>query len=121
MLRLDAAVRNHRRMVIAAWALVLLAALPLAAKQSENLSGGGFSVPGSQSVAVANAIERDFPGAERTALGVVLIPQAHATAGQLRAAVDRVAAAARGEDRVVLPAAALAAARKQAATGRTFV
>ena len=62
MLRLDALLRRRRRAVLALWAVVLLAALPFAARQSEDLSSGGFGVPGSQSAAVDAALER-FPGA----------------------------------------------------------
>jgi len=56
MLWLDRFLRRHRRVVLAAWAIVFIAALPFAVRQSENLTGGGFAVPGSQSEAVQNAL-----------------------------------------------------------------
>jgi uncharacterized membrane protein YdfJ with MMPL/SSD domain len=49
MLRLDSFLRRHRRAVLVAWVAILLAAVPFAARQSEDLSSGGFGVPGSQS------------------------------------------------------------------------
>ena len=60
MIRLGGFVGRHRKLVIVAWLLVLIAALPLTMRQSDELTGGGFDVPGSQSKAVADAIERDF-------------------------------------------------------------
>jgi len=101
MLRLDAFLRRHRRAVLAAWAVTLLAAVPFAARQSEHLSSGGFGVPGSQSAAVDDALDR-FPGVQRAQLAAVLVPQAEATQPQLRAAVARIAAAAEPVDGVSL-------------------
>ncbi|MDX6378809.1 MAG: putative drug exporter of the superfamily, partial [Gaiellaceae bacterium] len=72
MIRLDGAVRGRRRWILGAWVLVLAVALPFSLRQSDNLSSGGFGVPGSQSKRVADALE-SFPGVERTALAVVLI------------------------------------------------
>src|SRR5688500_4084151 len=121
MLRLDGAVRRHRRIVIAAWVVVLAAALPFAAKQSDNLSGGGFGVPGSQSKNVADALERDFSKAEQSQLAAVLVPERGAEAGQVRAALDRVAAAVKAEDDVALASAARERAASQAGTGRPVI
>src|SRR3712207_522012 len=89
MLRLDGVVRRRRRWIIGFWILLLVAALPFAARQSENLSSGGFTVPGSQSAQVNEALERT-PGAARAALGLVLVPEKGARPAQLRAAVDRI-------------------------------
>jgi RND superfamily putative drug exporter len=72
MIRLDGVVRERRRWVLAAWVLVLAVALPFSMRQSDNLSSGGFGVPGSQSQKVADAL-RDYPGVQRTSLAVVLI------------------------------------------------
>ena len=61
--------------------MILLAALPFAARQSEHLSSGGFGVPGSQSAAVdggAGAASRASPRAQ---LAAVLIPAARRDAG----------------------------------------
>jgi uncharacterized membrane protein YdfJ with MMPL/SSD domain len=116
MLRLDAVVRRHRRLVIAAWVLALLAAVPFALQQGEHLTGGGFGVPGSQSKAVEERLERQFPGAARGTLAAVVVPQTGATVADVRRTVDEVAAAAGRADRVELTAPAREAALR-AATG----
>jgi len=115
MLRLDALIGRRRRIVLAAWALILLAALPFAARQADHLTGGGFDVPGSQSVAVQHAVARDFAHAQGTTLAAVLVPHAGASAAQLRAALARVGDAAARVDKVSLPPAARAAALGQLA------
>jgi len=123
MLRLDALIRRRRGRFIAVWALILVVSLPFAARQSEHLSGGGFDVPGSQSVAVQQALERDFDDAQATTLAVVLVPREGATAAELRAALTRVGAAA-GEvdDAVLAPVARQRALDQLAADGpRTLV
>ena len=125
MLRLDAALRRHRTLVIVGWIVVFAAAVPFALKQSENLSGGGFGVPGSQSREVEDALARDFPQADRTTLGAILIPDARATAAQLRAAVDKVGAAAKDTADVELTArgrrAALGAIAKRSDPKRPII
>ena len=100
--------------------VVLLAAVPFAARQSEDLSSGGFGVPGSQSAIVDSALAR-FPGVQRAQLAVVLIPLAGASEAQLRAAVDRVAAAAGPVDGISLAPAAREQALRQAAAGKTVL
>lgn len=40
-------VGRHRRAVGLLWLVIIAAALPFAMKQTENLTGGGFEVPGS--------------------------------------------------------------------------
>jgi uncharacterized membrane protein YdfJ with MMPL/SSD domain len=120
MLRLDSFLRRHRRAVLVAWVAILLAAVPFAARQSEDLSSGGFGVPGSQSAEVDAALAR-FPGVQRAQLAAVLIPQRGASDAQLRAAVDRVAAAAGTIDGVSLAPAARDRAVEQAAAGGTVL
>ena len=71
MIRLSGFLRRHRRAVVVAWAIIFLLAFPFAARQTEHLTGGGFDVPGSQSQAVTNSLERDF-GADSDGIGVVL-------------------------------------------------
>ena len=83
MLRLDGLLRRRRRLVLIAWAAVLIAAVPFAARQSEDLSSGGFDVPGSQSAEVAGALDR-FPGVARAQLAAVLVPAPGAGAGAAR-------------------------------------
>jgi uncharacterized membrane protein YdfJ with MMPL/SSD domain len=123
MLRLDALIRRRRRLFLIAWGVILLAALPFAARQSEHLTGGGFDVPGSQSVAVQHAVERDFERAQGATLAAVLVPHGDASAAQLRAALGKVGAAAdQVSDVALTPAArARALAQLQAAGPRTLV
>jgi RND superfamily putative drug exporter len=104
MLRLDGLVSRRRRSVLAAWALIMLAAVPFAARQADNLSGGGFDVPGSQSVAVQRAVERDFDHAQAATLAAVLVPRKDTTPAQLREAIAEVGAAAGPTAKVDLPA-----------------
>src|SRR4051812_19030733 len=80
---------RRRRLVLAGWALVLVAALPFAAQQSDRLTGAGFAVPGSQAEAVQRALARDFDAAQRAKLGVVLISHDGAGAADRRAALQR--------------------------------
>jgi uncharacterized membrane protein YdfJ with MMPL/SSD domain len=120
MLRLDRLLRRRRRAVLIVWAMIVLAALPFAARQSEHLSSGGFEVPGSQSAQVDDALAR-FPGVQRAQLAAVLVPERGASPEQLRAAVARVGAAAGPIDGVSLPREAVGQAERQAAAGGTIV
>jgi RND superfamily putative drug exporter len=95
MLRLDAVVRRHRRPIIALWVVVLLVAVPFSLRQSEDLSSGGFGVPGSQAQVVQDALDRgDFPGVPQAELAAVLVREPGATDAQLAAAQERLRAAA---------------------------
>ena len=106
--RLSRLVRRRRRLVLAVWGLLLLASLPFASRQTENLTGGGFEVPGTGSVAVEEQIDR-FEGASSESLAVVLEGADPAAAvrrvEEAVAAVDGVALAddaAASDDRVML-------------------
>jgi RND superfamily putative drug exporter len=110
MLRLAAWTGRRRRLVIVVWTLIVLAALPFAARQSEHLTGGGFDVPGSQSVAVQEAVGRDFEDAQATTLAAVLLPREGADPAALRAALARVGAAADTVEHTTLTPAARAQA-----------
>ena len=120
MLRLDAFIRRRRRLVLIAWLLVLLAAVPFAARQSEDLSSGGFGVPGSQSTEVDDALA-GFPGVQRAQLAAVLVPGPGASEMELRAALDRVAAAAEKVDGIALAPSAREQSARRAATGGPLV
>src|SRR4051794_15775847 len=113
MRRLDALVHRRRRLVLAAWAVVLLAALPLAARQSDHLTGGGFGVPGSQSDRVEKAVADDFDRTRAATLGAVIVPARGATVSDVRAALARVDRAAAAAPNVALPAPARRAADQQ--------
>src|SRR5688572_21486797 len=105
MLRLDSFVRRHQRIVLVGWLVVLVAAMPFAMRQSEDLSAGGFNVPGSQSQVVSDALERDYPDAPRSFLGAVVVPGEGATTAEVRDAILRVERAAKADPSVELTAA----------------
>ena len=69
--RLERFVTRRRRLVLGVWVVVLLASLPFAARQTENLTSGGFEVPGSGSVAVSDSL-REFPGVQSEPLILAL-------------------------------------------------
>src|SRR3954470_10204227 len=98
--RTYAFVRGHRWLVLGIWALALAAALPLAARQSDHLSGGGFTVPGSGSLAVDKELRKDFPRFERSPLIAVLAPEPGATPREVLQARTRLLHAVRAEPHV---------------------
>jgi uncharacterized membrane protein YdfJ with MMPL/SSD domain len=102
MSRLAGFLGRRRRWVLAGWVIVLLLALPFAARQTEHLTGGGFDVPGSQSKAVSNALESEFGGDAR---GIAVLLKAEPDAGPAAqaAAVGRVRRAAAAVEDVTLP------------------
>jgi uncharacterized membrane protein YdfJ with MMPL/SSD domain len=104
--RLSGFVRRRRKLVLAAWAFLLLASMPFAARQTENLTGGGFEVPNTGSVAVEEQIDR-FQGASSEPLGILLEDRG----GDLAAAVDRADAAAAAVADVELADDVVAAAK----------
>ena len=103
MIRLAGFLARRRRFVVAVWVLIVLAALPLAARQTEHLTGGGFDVPGSESKAVAEAMQGVFV---RESNGIVVSLQAapEASAAARVAAVQRVRREVAGVDGIALPA-----------------
>ena len=118
MLSLDAVLRRHRRAVLAAWIVALVAAVPFAARQSDHLTGGGYDVPGSQSKAALQAIDRDFPGQRTSSLGVVLVPSRDASTADVRRALARVQDVTRAVPDVALTRTAKRAALAQMGAGR---
>jgi RND superfamily putative drug exporter len=96
MLLLEQWVERHRRLVLVLWALAFVAAAPLAAQQSDHLTGGGFKGPRSESGAVTDSVNRDFPSLSGATLTAVLEPGPGATAGDVSAAVLEVRRKARG-------------------------
>jgi len=105
MTRLAAFLGRRRRWVLAGWVIVLVLALPLASRQTEHLTGGGFDVPGSQSKAVSDALEQSF-GEDADGIVVLLQAQPGTTPAARAAAVARVRRAVAGLHRVTLPPAA---------------
>ncbi len=102
MVKLAGFLGRRRRWVVLAWLAVVLAALPLASRQTEHLTGGGFDVPGSESKAVNDSIERDF---SNTTGSIAVLLKAQPDAGQAArtAAIARVRRAVAGLDEVSLP------------------
>src|SRR3954452_5881065 len=103
-------VRGHRWFVLGIWAVALTAALPLAARQSNHLSGGGFTVPGSGSLAVDKELRKDFPRFERSPLFAVVAPERGATPREVLRARTRLLHAVRAEPHVRVADPRLAAA-----------
>jgi RND superfamily putative drug exporter len=103
---------RRRRWVLAAWVAIVVLALPFASKQTDHLTGGGFDVPGSQSMKVSESLQEDF-GSQADGIAVVLKAAPGATAAQRDRAVARVRAQVAKLAEVTLPPAAAARARRQ--------
>ncbi|HET8862096.1 MAG TPA: MMPL family transporter [Solirubrobacterales bacterium] len=103
MLRLAGFLARRRRLVVAAWVLIVLVALPLAARQTEHLTGGGFDVPGSESKAVADAMQGVFVS-EANGIAVSLRAVPSASEAERAAAVRRVRDEVATVEGVSLPA-----------------
>jgi len=89
MIKLAGFLARRRRLVVIAWVLIVAAALPLAARQTEHLTGGGFDVPGSESKAVAESMQGVFAGRDN-GIAVLLRAQLGSSAAERSAAVRRV-------------------------------
>jgi len=103
---------RRRRWVVAAWVLIVLLALPFASKQTDHLTGGGFDVPGSQSMKVSESLQDDF-GDQADGIAVVLKAEPGASAAERDAAVARVQEEVATLDDVVLPPPVARQARRQ--------
>ncbi|HXR31206.1 MAG TPA: MMPL family transporter [Solirubrobacterales bacterium] len=104
MVKLAGFLGRRRRWVLFVWIAIVLAALPLAARQTEHLTGGGFDVPGSQSKAVSEALEKNFE-ATSGGIAVLLRAQPEASAEARGAAIDRVRRSVAEIDELALPPA----------------
>ncbi len=122
MVRLSGLLTRRRWWVVAAWLTTVVIAAPLAAKQTEHLSGGGFDVPGSQSQAVETAVTKHFAETEAGRIAVVLQPAPDATPAQAAASVERASSqvAAVGDGASITPQAR-ATAQAQLAAGKPAV
>src|SRR3954447_26517249 len=112
MIRLAQVLGRRRRWIVAAWALIVVLAYPFASKQTDHLTGGGFDVPGSQSMKVSEAVQSDF-GDRADGIAVVLKAAPGATAAGRDQAVARVRSQVAKLDDVILPPAVAAQARRQ--------
>ncbi|MGH2794234.1 MAG: MMPL family transporter [Actinomycetota bacterium] len=91
--RLGSFAYRRRIWVLIAWVGILVAVGPALGKISDNLSQGGFEVPGSQSDFVAKAVENDFSAYELTDLLVMKSDRLVATDPQFRTTFAKVRAA----------------------------
>ncbi len=89
MTRLAGFLGRRRRWVLVAWIAAVAFALPLASHQTDHLTGGGFDVPGSQSKAVSDSLQRDF-GSQADGIAVLLRAGSGAGPAERAAAVGRV-------------------------------
>jgi uncharacterized membrane protein YdfJ with MMPL/SSD domain len=103
---------RRRRWVVAAWVLIVFLALPFASKQTDHLTGGGFDVPGSQSMKVSESLQDDF-GDQADGIAVVLKAEPGASPAERDAAVARVQEEVATLDDVVLPPPVARQARRQ--------
>src|SRR3954454_16078494 len=118
--RLGGLIERRRWFVLGAWIVLLLAAAPFASRQTENLTGGGFNVPGSGSHRVDDSLHR-FPGAQRESLAAVLQRKEGATAADVRGQIDRLDREAARLPNVELTDAAEVRAKRQAATAAVTI
>jgi RND superfamily putative drug exporter len=82
--------------------VVLLLALPLASRQTEHLTGGGFDVPGSQSKAVSDSLQSEF-GGKANGIAVLLRAEPGAGTAAQAAAIHRVRRVVAGVGDLTLP------------------
>jgi uncharacterized membrane protein YdfJ with MMPL/SSD domain len=117
MNRLAAVLGRRRRWVVAIWVAIVLCALPFAKQQTDHLTGGGFDVPGSQSLAASEALQRDF-GSQADGILVALKATPDSNRADRAAAVSRVRREVAALDEVTLsPSAAIAGRRRLQRTG----
>ncbi len=91
--RLGAFAYRRRVWILIGWLVIFVAVGPALGRLSDNLSQGGFEVPGSQSDQVVKAIEQDFSGQfELTDLLVMRSETLTATDPAFRSAFQRVRA-----------------------------
>ncbi|HEV7481624.1 MAG TPA: MMPL family transporter [Solirubrobacterales bacterium] len=112
MNRLAAVLGRRRRWVVAIWVAIVVCALPFAKHQTDHLTGGGFDVPGSQSLAVSESLQQDF-GAKADGIMVALKAAPDSTRAERAAAVGRVRREVATIDEVTLPPAAALQGRRQ--------
>ncbi|HST70037.1 MAG TPA: MMPL family transporter [Solirubrobacterales bacterium] len=103
---------RRRRWVVGVWVLIVFLALPFASKQTEHLTGGGFDVPGSQSMKVTESLQDDF-GSQADGIAVVLKADPGATAAERSEAVAGLQEQVATVDDVTLTPAVAAQARRQ--------
>ncbi|MCV7099679.1 MMPL family transporter [Mycobacterium palustre] len=87
MMRLSRSLRRYRWLVFTGWLLALVPAVYLALTQSGNLTGGGFEVAGSQSLAVHDQLEELYHDQGVSSLALVAAPRPDASYSDINDAV----------------------------------
>ncbi|OBH63354.1 hypothetical protein A5685_21905 [Mycobacterium colombiense] len=87
MMRLSRSLRRYRWLVFTGWLLALVPAVYLALTQSGNLTGGGFDVAGSQSLAVHDQLEELYHDQGGSSLALVAAPRPDASYQDMNDAV----------------------------------
>jgi len=121
MARLAGLLTRRRWYVVGVWIALVVAALPLAAKQSEHLTGGGFDVPGSESQRVQDLIGAEFSERENGAVSAVLSADRGVSAEQVDAATARLTDAVADVPEFTIRQPAIDAARAELAEGGVAV
>ncbi|MEA2376043.1 MAG: putative drug exporter of the superfamily [Thermoleophilaceae bacterium] len=100
--RLSGWVERHRRLAVALWLVALVAAVPFSFKQTDHLTSGGFTAPGSGSDRANSQLSR-FPGVHRDQLAAVFELRRGSGAAQVRSAVARLHRQARKVPHIAIP------------------
>jgi RND superfamily putative drug exporter len=87
MMRISRSLRRYRWLVFTGWLLALVPAIYLAMTQSGNLTGGGFEVAGSQSLAVHDQLEELYHDQGASSLALVAAPRPDASYQDINDAV----------------------------------
>ncbi|OBI14151.1 hypothetical protein A5714_14255 [Mycobacterium sp. E2462] len=87
MMRLSRSLRRYRWLVFTGWLLALVPAVYLALTQSGNLTGGGFEVAGSQSLAVHDQLDNLYHDQGSSSLALVAAPRPDASYQDMNDAV----------------------------------
>jgi len=86
-MRLSRSLRKYRWLVFTGWLLALVPAVYLAMTQSGNLTGGGFEVAGSQSLAVHDQLDELYHDQGASSLALVAAPRPDASYQDMNDAV----------------------------------
>ena len=120
MAQLAGFLARRRWQVVAVWLIVVVICAPLAARQTEDLSGGGFDVPGSESKAVEDA-SADFTASDRGRIALVFEPQPGISPAQARETVRRASEEVAQADDSKLPPLVARDAQAKLAAGEVAV
>ncbi|MFL5782349.1 MAG: MMPL family transporter, partial [Thermoleophilaceae bacterium] len=114
---LSGLVERRRWVVVGIWLAALIAAVPFSLKQTDHLTSGGFTVPGSGSDHADRALG-GFDGVQRNQLAAVLAIGPKATDADVQAALERVHRAVGRVDNVELAPGAGSPPVKRSGAGR---